>query len=243
MGSKPVDAPPTQPCRKRRLGEILVAAGLIDELQLKAALSEQRKWGGKLGRTLVEMGFVDETSMVFALSKQLQLPLVDLDATQLAPEVVTHLRVDMAERYGVFPVGGDPVHKTLQLATSDPTNVDAFKELAFHTGMRIQPHVSTGSGIDRAIRRYYYGEHRAQPGGGAAPRLRSETTFEPTQLESLPAEGSAPAADVAQLGQRIASLEQLVNGQVRAMRGLLELLVEKGLVSRKDYLAKVRRED
>jgi type IV pilus assembly protein PilB len=235
-----VDSPPTQPGRKRRLGEILIAAGLLDELQLKAALSEQRKWGGKLGRTLVEMGFVDETSMVFALSKQLHLPLVDLDKTQLAQEVVQHLRVDMAERYGVFPVGADPIHRTLQLATSDPTNGDAMKELAFHTGMRIQPQVATGSSIDRAIRHYYYGDAVAGV-PGAAPRATqlSETTFEPEQL-GPPASATSGSADVARMAEQIASLEKLVAGQVRAMRGMLEILVEKGVVSREEYLAKIR---
>jgi type IV pilus assembly protein PilB len=43
---------------RRRLGELLIEAGLLNEDQLKAALNEQRKWGGRLGRTVVEMRFV-----------------------------------------------------------------------------------------------------------------------------------------------------------------------------------------
>ncbi|HEY8209719.1 MAG TPA: hypothetical protein VIG99_19665, partial [Myxococcaceae bacterium] len=150
------NAPPAG--KKRRLGELLKDAGLITETQLKTALSEQRKWGGKLGRTLVEMAFVDESSMAAALSRQLQLPLVDLDALKLAGDVVSWLRVDVAERYGVFPLAGDTRQKTLQVATSDPTNFEALQELAFHTGMKIQVSISGATSIDRAIRKYYYGE-------------------------------------------------------------------------------------
>jgi type IV pilus assembly protein PilB len=238
----------TLPGKKRRLGEILVTAGLISDLQLKAALAEQRKWGGKLGRTLVEMGFVDEPSMVVALSHQLRLPMIDLDKVELPAQVVQFLRVDIAERYGVFPVGGDPVHRTLQLATSDPTNAEAFKELAFYTGMRVQPQVATSTGIDRAIRRYYYGE--STPGQRAAKPQDmglSERTFDADQLSAKPTEVNGTAKmppptsnELAQLIEQVGALERLVAGQVRALRGMLELMVDKGILSRDEYLNKVR---
>src|SRR5205823_860861 len=118
----------------------------------------QRKWGGKLGRTLVDLGFVDEPSMVLALSQQLKLPSIDLDAAALPPEVSQLLRVDMAERYGVFPVAGNLAQKTLELATPDPTNFEALQEISFHTGLTIKPQVCSASAVDRAIRRYYYGD-------------------------------------------------------------------------------------
>jgi len=229
----------TLPGKKRRLGEILVKAGLISDPQLKAALAEQRKWGGRLGRTLVEMGFVDEPSMVVALSQQLRLPMIDLDKAELPAEVVQLLRVDIAERYGVFPVGGDQVHRTLQLATSDPTNHEAFKELAFYTGLRVQPHVATSSGIDRAIRRYYYGEHTRGPRAARPQELGlNEQTFEADQLSAKPTEVNG--TELAQLIQQVGALERLVAGQVRALRGMLELMVDKGIVSREEYLEKVR---
>jgi type IV pilus assembly protein PilB len=238
----------TLPGKKRRLGEILVTAGLISDLQLKAALAEQRKWGGRLGHTLVEMGFVDEPSMVVALSHQLRLPMIDLDKAQLPAEVVQFLRVDIAERYGVFPVGGDPVHKTLQLATSDPTNAEAFKELAFYTGMRIQPQVATSSGVDRAIRRYYYGESTRQRAARPQDLGLIERTFDADQLSAKPTEPNGRSAasparaspELAQLIEQVGTLERLVAGQVRALRGMLELMVDKGLLSREEYLSKVR---
>ena len=55
---------------KKRLGEILIDAGVLDENQLRSALSQQRRWGGRLGKTLLELGFVDERTMVLALSRQ-----------------------------------------------------------------------------------------------------------------------------------------------------------------------------
>ena len=244
--------PPGQ--KKRRLGEILKDAGVLTELQLNAALSEQRKWGGRLGRTLVEMGFVDETSMMLALSRQLNLPVVDLDKAILPGEIAKVLRVDIAERYGVFPVNQDPRHKTVQIATSDPTNQDQLSELEFHTGMRVQVALASPSAIDRAIRRYYYGDHSSSTETATPQSLGvAENTFE-LDVDSGPrptasgAQGSgATSKDVQELTarlsqalQQIATLEQLLSSQVRVVRGLVELLVEKGVVKREDYLAKVR---
>ena len=222
-------------------------AGLLTDVQLKAALQEQRKWGGKLGRTLVEMGFVDEDSMALALSRQLNIPKVDLDALRLPASVVGLLRIDAAERYGVFPLGGDPAHKVLHVASSDPTNLEALQELSFQIGMRIQQSVSSASGIDRAIRRYYYGETTvASNTASPASFGRPEMSFEPQSPRMTAVqEPAAPAAPELQrkveaLDARIAGLEQAVAGQVRALRVLMELLVDSGVVSRDEYLSRVR---
>jgi type IV pilus assembly protein PilB len=216
-------------------------------VQLKAALQEQRKWGGKLGRTLVEMGFVDEDSMALALSRQLNIPKVDLDALRLPASVVGLLRIDAAERYGVFPLGGDPAHKVLHVASSDPTNLEALQELSFQIGMRIQQSVSSASGIDRAIRRYYYGENTVASNTASPDSFgRKEMSFEPQAPRMAAVQEPAPAAPpemhrkVEALEARIAGLEQAVAGQVRALRVLMELLVDSGVVSREEYLSRVR---
>lgn len=249
-----MSAAPT--AKKRRLGEILLDAKLIDEIQLKAALSEQRKWGGKLGRTLVEMGFVDEESMVVALSRQLSLPAVDLDRLTTLPDGLLHLfRVDLAERYGVFPLNADEHAKVLQVATSDPSNMDAIQELSFLVGMRIQIAIAGSSAIDRAIRRFYYGESTVASDTAAADGYGlDERTFD-AQPELPPAAPARPAPVAAapaippevdkrlgELTQRMAALEKAAANQVKALRVLFELLLEKGVITREEYVAKVRRE-
>lgn len=225
-----------------------MAAGLIDETRLSAALSEQRKWGGKLGRTLVEMGFVQEDAMVHALSQQLQLPSVDLDRADLPASLAQLLRVDMAERYGVFPLAHDPKHHTLTVASSDPTNVEALQELTFRTNQRILTVVATSSAIDRAIRRAYYGESTTASRTATPQSLGlSEPNFELEAARTFAGTAAADVGNTAELERRIAavtqrveSTEKLLTGQLRAMRTLLELLVEKGLISRDEYVARVR---
>ena len=52
---------------KKKLGELLIEAGLIDEMQLKSALSYQKEWGGRLGAVLIRKGFVQETAMSYSI--------------------------------------------------------------------------------------------------------------------------------------------------------------------------------
>lgn len=53
-----------------RLGEILVADGLLTPEDLQRALDEQRRSGKLLGRVLLELGLVAQTDMLAALAKQ-----------------------------------------------------------------------------------------------------------------------------------------------------------------------------
>jgi type IV pilus assembly protein PilB len=266
-----------------------VEAQLVSEDQLKGALLEQRKWGGRLGRTLVEMGAVTESAMVAVLAAQLQLRTVDLDIVKLPPRVTDLLRLDLAERYGVFPLGLDG--NTLLLATADPTNLEQIQELSFACAKRVQVAVATASSIDRAVRKYYFGEQvtpmetihprnlgveiyeldeKAPPPPGppaaAAPAAASIPTPmpqpappvplpvpAPAQASSSPSGVGAPAAappqlnelvelrkELAALKDQVHALEGISASQVRALRALLELLIESGLVGRDEYLERLQ---
>lgn len=217
-------------------------AGLLTETQLRSALAEQRKWGGKLGHTLVQMGFVDESSMVHALSRQLHIPAVELDALTPPEHVLQLFRSELAERYGVFPVAADVAHKTLTLASSDPTNVEALQELAFHTHQKIQVVVSSASAIERAIRKYYHG---GVSNTTAAPEQFgfSEPTYEFTPPPA-PRSSSVREAELRErvevLTQQVSDLQQMVANQARSLSALLEVLETRGALSREEYFARLR---
>lgn len=236
--------------RKRRLGEILLDAGLLTEPQLLAALAEQRKWGGKLGHTLVQLGYVNEGAMAHALSHQLDLPTVDLDEFEPPGPVEALLRVELAERYGVFPISYDP-QQALTVATSDPTNSDGLQELGLQLGRQIRVVVSSASAIERAIQLHYHGEFLMAPQKAAPSSVAMgfRSAPEPVAPPSPPvsprmAMSSARENELLQrvdaLSQQVEDLQRMVASQARAMHGLMELLEGRGVVSRAEYLAKLR---
>ena len=59
--------------RKKKLGEILVAQGLIEEKQLIEALHQQRATGESLGAVIVKMGFISEEDLSSVLGQQIQI--------------------------------------------------------------------------------------------------------------------------------------------------------------------------
>ena len=47
-----------------KIGDLLVQAGMIDQMQLRTALGHQKRWGGKIGKVVVDLGFIDEEVML-----------------------------------------------------------------------------------------------------------------------------------------------------------------------------------
>src|SRR5213075_2205969 len=57
-----------------RLGELLVAAGLLTVEQVERALRAQVLWGGRLGTNIVELHYLDLDPLSKVLGRQHQMP-------------------------------------------------------------------------------------------------------------------------------------------------------------------------
>ncbi len=124
--------------RRRRLGEVLVDSKVITVEQLNSALRTQaeappgirRK---RLGAVVVELGYVQESQLAAALAEALDLPLVDLGATTISPELVRLLPQAVASRSGVLLL--QRTDNSLTVACADPTNVVALDDVKLYTGV------------------------------------------------------------------------------------------------------------
>lgn len=124
-----------------RLGDLLVQHGLITDKQLKEGLRSQQLYGGRLGTNLVELGYVSETKLAELLSQQLGMPCAraaEFDA--VAAEVTKLVPVATVEKYRVVPLSLEK--RRLRLAMADPTDLRVVDELAFATGLAIEPVVA-----------------------------------------------------------------------------------------------------
>lgn len=188
---------------KKRLGEMLVDAGIIDDQQLHAALRHQRQWGGRLGAILVELKLASEEAIVDALALKFGFEIARLDriepyAFEQARALVPH---DYAVRHRIFPMAADT--GVLVVAMSDPTNLALTDELAFKTGRRVKVCIAGDNAIGAAIRAHF-GEDAA--GQREAIALEPdddgtmEAVFDPIgatsseQLSQFFEQPSAPAA-------------------------------------------------
>ena len=144
----------------RKIGDILVAAGLISDVQLLDALDAQKKSGAMLGEVLVSQGYVSEQAICQALHSQLGLPVVNLEDIEVDDRVLSLVREELAKKYHALPLrleGQTPGRATeLLVAMSDPLNSEATDDLRFHSGFFIKPVLAPASEIAEAITRYYH---------------------------------------------------------------------------------------
>ncbi len=146
---------------KKKIGELLVKAGVISEMQLSSALGEQNRWGGKLCSIVMKRGFAGEENIALALEQQLGKRCIVLRKKQIPAEVLRRVEPEIARKYHIIPFGGDD--KSLDIAVSDPDDLRTMDELSFILGVRIRPFLALESGIKEGLERFYRDEKDDPP--------------------------------------------------------------------------------
>ena len=166
----------------RKLGELLLQAGKINQKQLQEALALQKR-AGRPPRH--EPGQARATSpsseLVDFLSKHFGVPSVDLDRVEVDEAVIKIIPADVARKYTILPIA--KAGATVTIAMIDPTNVFAMDDIKFMTGYNVEPVVASETAlraVDRPLLRLDPRD-RAQEGdggprrGGATATSRSST--------------------------------------------------------------------
>ncbi len=136
-----------------KLGEILIGSKLINEKQLEAALEYQNKRGGKLGNTITELYFVKEVDIARAISQHIKVPYVNIFSEDFSDEELKKVKESIVRKYGIIPVR--KVGHILEVAMSDPSDLDIIADVQFAIGCNIKPLLSLESEIEAFIRQYY----------------------------------------------------------------------------------------
>jgi type IV pilus assembly protein PilB len=195
----------------KRIGELLVEAGVLSQQQLEQALFAQRKDGRKLGQLLIELGLVGEIQLTQTLSRQLSVPWVSLYHVDFSRSLLNLVPRAVAERYSLVPIFVRRLRnqgETLYVAMDDPTNDAALEEVTRASSLPVKPMIACPSDIRAAIRVYYLGEPAPAAAGDAggvpepppsslvaavAPAVPTTSPKEPTSaVQSLERKRSRP---------------------------------------------------
>ncbi len=141
-----------------RLGEQLIADGLITEDQLTDALSKQQGSGAKLGSALMDIGAINSASLVSALGRRLGVLGCVLRHGLIDPKVAKCIPKEEAERLMVLPLfrvsdrhdGG----QTLTVAMVEPQSLPVLDRLRLLTGCQIRPVLCLEENIEEYQRKY-----------------------------------------------------------------------------------------
>ncbi len=180
--------------KRKRLGDLLVDAGVITEEQLMEALKKQRELGLRLGETLIELKFTDENEITEALHRQMGFPIAKIREAKLSPEVIALLPENIVRKHNVVPFELDEDNPNiLRVAMSDPLDILAIDDLSIVTNMQIEAMVATPSDVHFAIERYYGNEQVAKMAETySEERRKQQIAREKTQEEGNDEVDNAP---------------------------------------------------
>lgn len=144
----------------KRLGDVLLDAGLVTEEQIEHALLQQKTTKRRLGDELIAEGVITEAGVIEALQMQLGVEFIDLSQIDLDPEMSRVVSKNVARQYNVVPVRTTP--DEVYLAMSDPLNFMAIEAVKHATRKRVVPMVAMHDAIMRAIMTLYGNEGAAR---------------------------------------------------------------------------------
>ncbi len=161
---EPAIAPP-----QKKIGELLVEAGLLTWEQMDRAVNEAARLQNLIGSYLVDEGLVSAEDLASTLSLQLNVPLIDLKRHAVQPKALDLVSEHYARQHDLIPI--DIVGDALLVVIADPGNIQILADLRTQARMPIQPAVGIPSDIREAINRYYRasGEIEEQVSQAAPP--------------------------------------------------------------------------
>lgn len=147
----------TEKPKIRRLGDMLVDGGIINNDQLRIALHEQKKTSEQLGRVLVKLGLVPEAVMRDLLGAALGEDSIDISRSNINPEAVNMVPKKLVERFRFMPVDWDEQRSVLTVAMPNTMDVRVLDKIQarMKPGTTIRTMLAGESEIGLAIDKYY----------------------------------------------------------------------------------------
>lgn len=206
---------------RQNLGDMLIAANLIDEVQMQIALAEQKQSGKRFGSTLVELKFIDENVLAAFLSKQIDIPCISLLHVDIPKKVLRKITRPIALECKAVPVRIEG--ERLEIAMVDPTDIEIIDKLEKATNMIVSPLIAPESSIEAMVERCYPEERDADDTISARQRQPRNLAADPifwdivSELES------------GDLDERISRIEQKLEQVWVLLEKMLRTLEREGV--------------
>lgn len=141
------------------LGQLLLAAALINRqqldqaLQLQSRLQQRRAQSLRLGELLVRQHLLEWQQVNLMLARKFGIPVVRLAHCHIDPAVLDRVPEYLILQYRLLPLLF--VGQRLLVATETPWDNEGIKLLHFHTGLSIEPLMACADEIDHVLDYYF----------------------------------------------------------------------------------------
>lgn len=148
---------------RKKLGEILVAQGVLDAAKVDEGLKKAQAEGVRIGEALVELGLASDHQVLKALAVQHGIKYVDLTNEKIA-KLVDKEAIDKSVMKKHLVLGMGKSGGKMRVAIHDPNDLQVLDNLRFVLNCEIEPLLATKAQLKEIIS----GEEAT--GGAAAPK-------------------------------------------------------------------------
>ncbi|HEX3315390.1 MAG TPA: ATPase, T2SS/T4P/T4SS family [Gemmataceae bacterium] len=160
MKPAPVAGKNAERASGRRIGQIMVDLGFMDDNQLWEVLEEAKDKNIKTGQSAIGKGLITETQLMQALAEQFNLKLLTPEELKPAPEAIALIPETMSSVYKVLPLAFKD--NILTVALGDPAALPSLDDLRNFQGLgEIVACLAPQSAIDEALVKCYAGKEES----------------------------------------------------------------------------------
>jgi type IV pilus assembly protein PilB len=135
--------------KRRHLGEILYAKGVVDKENLVKAIKKGKESNKRLGEMLISMGLANEDQIFEALAKQFGMEYIDLDKATIPENAKQLVPEELIKKHRILPLGKENGY--LKLVIKDPLDLDLLDLLRFRLNAELQCCLASPTKIDNYI--------------------------------------------------------------------------------------------
>jgi hypothetical protein len=138
---------------RKKLGEILVAEGIVSQEQVNEALRVQETTGERLGEVLVKAGYTTETEIAKTLCTQFAKPFIKASKYDVTKEVLTLLPPRLMVEHDFVPI--DRFGNLLVVAMAGLLDAATLAEIQKTTGCDVEVYIATASDVRQTLRKQF----------------------------------------------------------------------------------------
>ena len=185
----------------KKIGQILLDLGLVDDEQLENMLDEQKARDGQLlGQIGLQLGYYSDEQLGETLAEQWNTEFITLDGLKIPVDVIQMVSNTMAQLYRIVPLKVEA--ETLTIASYEPQKLHIADELRVLLGMNIHVVVATEAEITKFIKKNFEDEDSILgliEQADADAELKAATNIDIDKMDIAGAEALAESAPVRKL--------------------------------------------
>ena len=139
--------------KRRKLTDILVANGLIDQQNISHARELSKQSNIPLEKALLKLNYIDEESLSKAVASQYDMPYIQINAVDLDLSLARYISAVYAQKQRIAPIF--KIGNTLTLAMAHPLKSHDIRELEDSIRLKIISAIATETGISKSLKRLY----------------------------------------------------------------------------------------